>query len=409
MISVRAAQRLVVESVSPLPPVRVRLRDALHRVVATDIKAPFDLPRFANSAMDGFAVHSRATRAAAAASPVPLTLEPGIVVAGSRRSGALPPGRAIRIMTGAPIPRGANAVLPQEEAVLRDGALLVRRPLRAGSHVRRAGEDCRRGRPLVRSGMRLHPGLVALLSAFGRVTVNVHRAPRVAVLVTGDEVCSPGRGRLSESGVYDSHAAFLTSALREFDVAPVLVATVRDNEVAVRERIRRALQRSDVVLVTGGVSVGTRDLVRPALEALGVETLFWRVAQKPGKPLYFGRSGKTFVFGLPGNPASMITCYLEYVRPVLRRMLGMSPCYPEELVARLARPIAPKRDRTQFVRGRLSQGPAGCIVTVARGEASHRLTPFRGCDCLVVIPPARRNRSGDGTRVVVHPFPWSMR
>ncbi len=406
MIAYREALRLVVERTPALPAERTPLSRALDRVLARDVAAPGGLPRFASSSMDGYALSSRDTRGASPSAPVALRLARRAAHAGSRAGPPVAPGGAVRIMTGAPLPRGADAVLPKEEARVRGGTLHVPSRVRAGTNVRRPSEDFRKGERVAAAGTRVHAGLIALLSALGVRRVRARRPPRIAVVVTGSELRGPGPHRLPEGAVRDSHAAFLRAALREFSIEPALVARVPDVAPRLRRALGRALARSDLVIVTGGVSVGDRDLVKPVLARLGVRRVFWGVAQQPGKPLYFGRRGRTAVFGLPGNPASTIVCYCEYVRPAIRKMLGEGRCLPEELRARAVSLIRPAADRTRLLRGRLGGRAGAWTVAVASSQGSHLLRPFAGSDCLVIVPPAAGRPRGGRPLLQVHPLPW---
>ena len=309
-------------------------------------------------------------------------------------------------MTGAPLPDGADAVLPQEEGQAEGGVLFVTRPVPAGRHVRRAAEDCRRGAPIVPKGARLEPGTIALLSILGIRHVHVRRAPRVAIVVTGNEVRPSTARLLPRYAVRDAHAAFLTAALKEFGIEPSGVAYARDSVVEIRKALGTAIARADLVIVTGGVSVGDRDLVRPALSSLGARTVFWRVAQRPGKPIYFGTRRGVSVLGLPGNPASVVVCYCEYVRPAIRKMLGERRAAPEEWQARLASPAPRDGSRVGFLRGRLLRPGPEWRVTADRRQSSNLLGPFLESDSLIIVPPGRGALLRPGSRVRVHPLPW---
>lgn len=389
-----------------MPSIRVPVSEAVGRVTTRGIRAPFDLPRFATSSMDGYALRSAATRGATPVRPARLRIARRAIFAG------LPPGppvrgdAALRIMTGAPLPRGADAVLPQEECRVDGPWLIVARPARAGRHVRRAAEDCRRGDRIVPKGTRLEPGTIALLSILGVREVHVRRPPRVGIVVTGSEVRPPAARAIPRYAVRDSHAAFLAAALKEFGIGPSCVAYARDSTVEIRRALAAATARADLLVVTGGVSVGDRDLVRAALSSMGARTIFWRVAQKPGKPLYFGTCRGVPVMGLPGNPASVVVCYCEYVRPAIRKMLGERNAAPEEWQARAANPIPRDGSRTGFVRGRLALRPLGWRVSADRRQASNLLRSFLECDSVIVVPPGSGGPLRPGSRVRVHPLPW---
>lgn len=262
---------------------------------------------------------------------------------------------------------------------------------------------------VVPKGTRLHAGAIAVLSMMGVRLVEVRRAPRVAIVVTGSEVRAPAARTLPAYAVWDSHASFLSAALTEFGITPVQVTHAPDDAPEIRRRLVRALARADLVIVTGGVSVGDRDLVRPVLKSLGARTIFWGVAQRPGKPLYFGSRRGVVIFGLPGNPASTVVCYCEYVRPAIRAMLGESDGAPEEWVARLASPVARGEARTRYLPGRLVRRGRGWDVRVDRRQGSNLLGSFLVGDCLVIVPagPGRALRAGSAVRV--HPLPWRQR
>ncbi len=408
MISIAEARRLVLARMRVVSSVRVRLADADGGVTARDIRAPFDLPRFTASSMDGYAVSSRVTRGATPANPIRLRIG-RTIFAGSNPGPALEGRSAVRVMTGAPLPIGVDAVIPREEALVKGGALVVIRAARAGRHVRRAGDDCRKDSVVVAKGTRLQAGAMALLSTLGVRRIDVRRTPRMVIVVTGSEVRPPTARSLPAYAVWDSHASFLLSALKEFDIKSARVSYVPDRAPEIRRALLRALARADLVIVTGGVSVGDRDVVRPVLSSLGVRKIFWGVAQKPGKPLYFGIRRRVAILGLPGNPASTVVCYCEYVRPAIRAMLGESNCAPDEWEARLAAPVPREETRTQFLRGRLIRRGRGWNAVVNRRQGSHLLASFLASDCLVLVPPGPGPALRAGTRVRVHPLPWRRR
>jgi molybdopterin molybdotransferase len=406
VIAPSRALRLLLARARPLPSERVPLIEAVGRWTAETFRAPLDLPRVEMSSMDGYGVPSAATRRAARGKPLRLAVARRTIFAGSPPGPAIAPRTAVRIMTGAPLPAGVDAVLPLEEARREGAGLVLTRPVRRGRHVRRAGEDCRRGDRLVPRGSRLQPGTIALLASLGFKTALVHRSPRVAVVVTGSEVRRPTARRLPPHAVRDSHAAFLSAALQEFDIEPVRATYADDDFADIRKKVAAATARADLIVVTGGVSVGDRDLVRPVLSSLGVRTVFWRVAQTPGKPLYVGHLRGSLVLGLPGNPASVAVCYCEYVRPAIRAMCGERNAAPEEWEARLVRPIRVDRERTKLLRGRLTRRGARWRVAADRRQSSHLLRSFVASDCVIVAPPGKGGSLRAGARVRVHPLPW---
>ncbi len=370
----------------------VPLYHAVGRVLAQDVEAPLDLPPFASAAMDGIAV---------AFPPGHCTLPPGWEVqlvgevrAGSAFPGTLHPGEGVRIYTGAPLPPGAHAVVMREHLSFpAPGIARIHTRIRRGEHIRRRGEEVRKGQRVMTSGQRLTPAGVGALAALGVPEVRVYRRPRVVLFTTGDEVVMPGSPR-GPGQVYNVHAFSLRAAMGGL-VASVEHRHLPDRRDAVEEALETALREAEVVLFTGGVSVGDYDFVRDVLDRQ-VERVFYRVAQKPGKPLYLGRKGSSLVFGLPGNPASALVCFYLYVYPTLRA-LGGDP-RPEMVRARYAleKGFVKKSGRAWIV---------WAVQTSREGKArilpaqhSHRMATYSRADLLLVLP-SRRVRFRPGERV----------
>jgi molybdopterin molybdotransferase len=402
VISPQSALRRVLGHARPLGTTAVSIVDALGHVLAEDIHARYALPAFDNSAMDGYAVAAAATRAATPRGPVRLEIVDG-VYAGDTTRRVLRRGESCAIMTGAPLPRGADCIIPVEAARVDRGALIVIRPAVRGRHVRRKGEEVARGARVARRGTLVHAGTVACLAAAGRRTARVVRVPSVSVISTGDETVTPGRA-LAHGQVYDSNSHMLAAMLRAAGIRTVRVASVGDRPAALDRAVAAALRRTDVVLLTGGVSVGEHDYVRRVLKALRVREVFWRVRQKPGKPLYFGVRGKKLVFGLPGNPASAFTCFCLYVHPALRRLSGLRGCAPRVEERTLVAPVEGDRTRWSFLRAATSMVVEGGVVVLPR-QGSHMITSLAAADRLVVIPPGA-GALGAGARVVTYRLPY---
>ncbi|MBX5470060.1 MAG: molybdopterin molybdotransferase MoeA [Thermoleophilaceae bacterium] len=388
LISVAEARERVLAAVSPLPVEEVPLDRALGRVLAEDVAASGDLPSFDSSAMDGFAV--------VAGGEAELRVV-GESRAGTPFAGALRPGTAVRISTGAVIPRGADAVVPVERARERDGRVAVP-AVAPGENVRRAGEDVRAGELLVRAGAPLGPPELAVLAAAGRATVRCGARPRVAVLVTGDELVAPGEP-LGPGQIRDSNAVALAALAQAAGANVVRRERVRDRPADTRRALERGLDAADVVCVSGGVSVGPHDHVRPALAELGARELFWGVRLKPGKPVWFGAAGRTLVFGLPGNPVSAMVTFHLLARPALRALAGADPA-DRRTTARLDSSVRRNPARDQAIRCRLELRDDGWHVRPTKAQESHILSSMLDAQALALVP-AGEGELAAGERVEI--------
>jgi len=377
VISVGDALRAVLEATPVLGSERLLLGTASGRVAAEDVVSGRAVPAAANSAMDGFAVRGDDVRAA----PSWLRLI-GSAPAGTVLGAPVQPGTAAKIFTGSVVPDGADTVVRVEDTEEQDGMVVVRVPVRPGANVRLAGEDIEPGAVVVETGAVIGPADVGVLASVGRATVAVHRRPRVAILSTGAELVevdeTPGPGQ-----VVNSNAYVLAAAVAEAGGEPAVLPIVRDRFEDIRDRLAEAAT-ADVVLSTGGVSVGEFDFVKEALDALGVERRFWKVAQKPGKPLTFGTRGRGLFFGLPGNPVSALVCFAIYVRPALRRLGGHRHLHLPVVDATLETSVRKAAKLTEFVRVWLSMSGAGWSARPAASQSSGVLTSLgRGAGLLV--------------------------
>lgn len=308
------ARKVILATVHPVGMERVMLLDAVERVLGEDIVAPWDLPPFDNSAMDGFAV-----RAADCSVNCSLAVS-GYIPAGGTAVVEVTPGTAMRIMTGAPTPPGCDAVVPFEETEEMPGQVLLRAPVEPGQHIRRRGEDVAAGSTVLTAGTLLRPTEISMLASCGRVMVPVYRKVRVAIVSTGDELVEPGGG-LIPGTIINSNSLGLAAAVKAAGAEPIMLGIARDTMESHREKIREGLL-ADVLITSAGVSCGDRDLVRDMLEECGVASLFWKLKVKPGGTTAFGMKGETPVFSLPGNPVSTLLTFEEYVRPALLKMMG---------------------------------------------------------------------------------------
>lgn len=381
MLTYEEARWRILDRVSPLGMERLPLDAAAGRTLAGEVHAPGDLPPWDNSAMDGYAVRSEDCRGEAV---LPIA---GYQTAGGRNASSVPPGGAVRIMTGSPIPEGCDAVVPFEEAEETDGSIHVPGPVRPRQHIRYRGEDVRAGALVLRDGTVLRPPEISLLASFGRAMVPAYRKPRVAILSTGDELVElgnpPGHGKIVNS---NSHA--LAAAIAEAGGEPILLGIARDEREDLRTRVSEGLA-ADVLVTSAGVSAGDRDLVRDVLAELGVENVFWKVLVKPGGPTAFGVAGRTPVFSLPGNPVSSLITFEVFVRPALMKMTG-SPCPVKTPVkAILGEPVKKKAGKTQFLRVIVEWGEEGCVARTAGDQNTGILRTLVRADGIAVLPLER--------------------
>lgn len=375
LIDIAAAREIVLGAVQPLPPVRVDLADALGRVLAEDVTSTEDMPPFDSSALDGYVVGDTG------GGELPVV---GESRAGAPAREALHAGQAMRISTGAAVPEGGVAVVGVERAQASNGRVVVP-PSREGANIRRAGEDVPAGERVLSTGDDLGPAELGALAALGRADVLCGAQPTVAVLTTGDELVEPGAGPLAPGQIRNSNAYALAAQAQRAGARVVAREIVRDDRQHTVETLGRALEAADVLIVSGGVSVGPHDHVKPALAELGVEEHFWRVALKPGKPTWFGTRGDKVVFGLPGNPVSAIVTFHLFARPALRRLAG-GDARDTRAQARIdvAYPREPGRD--QVLRVRLDARADGWHVTPTKPQGSHVLTSMLGAGAFAIVP-----------------------
>jgi molybdopterin molybdotransferase len=388
LISIDEARRRVLDAVRPLGDEEVPLGQAHGRVLAEDVDSPVDVPPFDGSAMDGYAV---------IAGPEAELDVTGESRAGHPASARVEPGTAIRISTGAALPEGATAVVPLERTHSVGGRVAAEASA-PGDNIRRAGEDVRAGSVVLARGSLLGPAELGVAASVGRAALRCSRRPRVAVLVTGDELSEPGRP-LRPGGIYSSNGWALAAQAERAGALLVVRETVPDSAPETRAALARALEAADVTIVSGGVSVGPHDHVKPALRELGVEERFWGVSLRPGKPTWFGDRDERLAFGLPGNPVSAMVTFHLFVRTALAALQGADPAVVRAH-ATLEEPVPRHPNREQAVRVRLDVSGDGWRARPTGPQGSHMLTSMLGAAALARIAPGQGDvRAGERVEV----------
>lgn len=379
-LQVSEAQRIVLESVATLGVESVKLEQSLGRVLAENICANRDLPPYDVSAMDGFAVRS----ADVVNAPVILEIIEDIK-AGDMPTRIVQAGQCSRIMTGAPLPQGADALIRVEDTQIESHTTVqINKAVKHGNDIRLQGEGMKTGEVVLQAGTEITPSVIGILATVKAARFAVYRRPRVAILSTGNELEGMD-DPVDPNKIPDSNTYALMAQIQALGIEPTLLGIARDDPVELEQYLRRGLEY-DVLLVSGGTSVGVHDYVRPTIEKLGVQMKFWRVAMKPGHPLAFGTTNKTAVFGLPGNPVSSMVCVEEFVVPALRRMMGNTRLHRRTVMARLAHGIKFRQGRTEFIRVQLTQDAANYVVSSTGTQSSGVLLSMAKADGLLVVP-----------------------
>ena len=398
MISVPKAKKLLLRNVNILPVSDISVIDSLGSILQKDIVSPVNLPPFDQSAMDGYALlfsdYIKKNKIKIV----------GEIPAGKYFKQKLIAGQAVRIFTGAPVPNGADTVIMQEKISLVNDCLIINDPfLKEGANIRKAGSQIKKGSVALQKKTIITPGCIGYISAMGITRVKVISKPLITVIVTGSELKKPGEaldnGQIFESNSYTIEAALKSINLEAFRICEV----VKDKEQAVFRSIKSALENSDIILITGGISVGDYDFTGKSLARLGVQNVFYEIKQRPGKPLYFGKSKEKLIFGLPGNPAAVLSCFYEYVYPAIKLMQGFTLPYLEGL-SMIKLPLASdypkKKGFSFFLKGKISKNG----VIPLGGQESYILSSFAIADCLIYLPEESENIK-TGELVEVHKLP----
>ncbi|MCD6582097.1 MAG: molybdopterin molybdotransferase MoeA [Desulfuromusa sp.] len=372
------ARNIILKNVAPLGAEPAELVDLVGRILTEEVPAPWDMPRWNNSEMDGFAVKT------AECQPFAQLKVDGYIPAGASGSGiSVRPGTAVRIMTGAPIPIGCDAIVPIENTETDGDTVTIKQAVRIGDYIRSQGSDIAAGEVMIPAGTILRPAEINLLAAFSRLEVPVFRRPQVAILSTGDELVAPGKTPAAGQ-IIDSNSWSLTAAVKEIGAIPQLLGIAQDNHESLREKIAQGLE-ADVLITSAGVSTGDRDLVREILEEAGVKRLFWKVAIKPGGPTAFGLKGSKPVFSLPGNPVSSMIGFEELVRPALLKMMGYHKVLRPLIEAKAKRTLYNETSKTRFLRVKVEKTSEGLLAESAGDQNTGILSTMIRANAIAVL------------------------
>lgn len=399
-VSIKEAKKIISEAVTTLPFEEIDTVDSLGRHVFETIKSPLTLPSYDTSAMDGFAVISSDLKSATKENPIILSIVDE-VYAGKYTDSILESGNCVRIFTGANIPKGADAVVRQEDVEYENGKAVFKMPVERGTDIRTAGDDVMRGQVILKQGDLISSSAIGLLTALNISKIKVFLKPKIYILATGNELVDIG-SLVPTGKIINSNSYSLASMTKECNAIPIYGGIANDNEETISMHFENAI-KNDIVITTGGVSVGKYDLVKDAFEKKGVKWLFWKVKIRPGHPIAFGIFEKTLFFGLPGNPVSSMVTFDQFVRPAILKMMGVENTERMRFYASSTVDIKKKPDRTHFLRAKLSSVNGELFVEPIKNQSSAAISTMIEANCYIILEEGK-TKIEKGEKVLVELF-----
>ncbi|MDI6802311.1 MAG: molybdopterin molybdotransferase MoeA [Bacteroidota bacterium] len=406
MIDYHEAQKLIEEQTKPLNAIKLPLMETLGYTLAKNIIAKYPIPTFNSSAVDGFAVNVNGLKLFSHKNQVSLKVQ-AVIQAGDTRKHSLKNNHTFKIFTGALVPRNINTVVMKEDVEEIGGNVIFKTLPEVGTNIRKCGGEFSKGALVLSSGVIITPPVLGLLASLGNASVNVYRKPKVSIIVTGNELKKFSE-QIKPGEIRDSNLPSLLAALQLLNIQPEYAMSVKDQKREIQKAIQKALKISDVVITAGGVSVGDYDFVKDVCSSLGIKTVFWRAAIKPGKPLLFGTKGKKLIFGVPGNPVAALLSFYLFIKPTLLRMMGQTEKQNFIQTAVLESDLRKRAGRLEFVRGIFIKKPDGkLVVNPTKGQDSHMLGGFANANCLIHFPKDE-NVIMKGTSVKIELLKWDI-
>jgi len=402
MISVDEAKKLIIKNSKTLNTIYLNVTECEGYVLAENLKSKLDLPLFNNSAMDGFAIKHSDSLNSSINRPTKLSIVKTIKAGESPRI-KLQSGQAAKIMTGAVIPEGADTVVRKEDCTADENYLMLNQKVPSRQNIRYKGEEITKGAIGLKKGVVINPAAIGFILELGYKKIKVYGKPGISLLVTGEELLDVNE-KLKTGKIRDTNSYSLSAAIKKENADLISADRVKDSYQEIKRKISSSLKQSDVLIITGGVSVGDYDYIKEILAEIGVEKIFWRVSQRPGGPLYFGISNNKLVFGLPGNPVSSLVCFYEYIRPAILKLIGKEECFLTEIESVLLEDIKKKSGKTHFIRGMLELKDNKYLVRSAGKQGSHILMSFALSNCFIIFPE-EKTRLKKGQKVSVHLLP----